>query len=136
MSVGGASEQQVRMSEEPLAHMNAEMQPMDHDIRDLGNIAMQMAVEQPKLVPAKRRRRMPLRYHEDLAHVAAKVMKGQLRPEDAKSVLQQLRAKRYMKKLAAEPKATKNPNLLKKQPKVKQTIVKKKTEQEPEQEPE
>ena len=136
MSVGGASEQEVRASEEPLARMNAEMQPINHDINDLGNIVTQMQVERPKIIPARRRRRMPLRYHEDLAHVAAKVMKREIGADKAKEVLQQLRAKRYMKKLA-ESRATKNPNLQKKQSKVKQTIVKKKTEpeQEPEQEP-
>jgi hypothetical protein len=141
MSVGGASEQEVRESTGPLIRMNAEMQPENHDIRDIGNIATQMEVERTKVMPARRRQRMPLKYHEDVAHIAAKVMKGQLRPEDAKSVLQQLKAKRYRKKLAdaaTEPVNTKNPNLQKKA-KILKTIVKKKKKpvrnQEPEEEP-
>jgi hypothetical protein len=144
-SVGGMSQEQVRASSEPLALMNAEMQPMDHDIHDMGVVDTQMTHQRPKITAATVRRRRPLKYHKNWAQISAAVLKGQLNVQRGKQMLDQLktagdvfqtskrRKVQRSKRAAEQAEATQNPNL---NIKIRKKIGKTKRDVEEQQEPE
>jgi hypothetical protein len=90
MGVGGMSKKEEHESSTPLIQMDAMGQPIGHNIHDTGFAELTMAT--PKVIAAKTRNRMPLKYHRTWGTLATAVMKKQISAEEAIEALRRMRA--------------------------------------------
>jgi hypothetical protein len=96
MAVGGMTQEQVKESAAPLIHLDPMGQPIGHNIVDPGFAEVQMAAEPPKVIPARERKRMPMKYHRKWGKLATAVMQGTLSYDKARETLKDLRLQRHM----------------------------------------
>jgi hypothetical protein len=90
MGVGGMSKKQEQESSAPLLRMDAQGQPIGHNIHDAGFAELTLAT--PKVIAAKTRNRMPLKYHRTWGTLATAVMRKQMTAEEAIETLRRMRA--------------------------------------------
>jgi hypothetical protein len=95
MGVGGMSKKEEQESSAPLFTMDPMGQPIGHTIHDAGFAELTMAT--PKIIAAKTRKKMPMKYHRAWGTLATAVMKRKISAEEAVERLRRMRAQHIKK---------------------------------------